>query len=67
MHKSYIDRINAASTVREIIFTVSLASMSRADCDLTTEDWRKVLAVAESRLILDCNVDLTPYSEGDRP
>ena len=63
MHRAYISRINAALTVREIIFTVGLAGVAHTDGELTVPDWGKILAAAESRLVLDCNVDLTPYTD----
>lgn len=66
MEKDLIKLAKAATTVHELIVLARIAYADRLRGMLDDFELRAAMEAVESRLVLDCNVDLTPYSEGNR-
>lgn len=65
--QAYFNQVTNSPQVSVILTLLKMVCISRMDGFVSEEEEMKIIKAAESRLILDCNVDLTPYSEGDRP
>ena len=61
-----MDRVINAKTVRELLDVYLELYEEGAFQEIPMEEYERAVELIESRLVLDCNVDLTPYSEGDR-
>jgi len=61
-----IHAISVAQTVETILEHVACLSAHYYDFDIDQDEYAQIIAYAASRLVFDCPVDLTPYSEGDQ-
>ena len=56
-----IHAISVAQTVETILEHVACMSVH-----IDQDEYVQIITYAASRLVFDCSVDLTPYSEGDQ-
>lgn len=61
-----MERVINAKTVRELLDVYLELYEEGAFQEIPMEEYERAVELIEARLILDCNVDLTPYSEGSR-
>lgn len=61
--QAYFNQITNSSKVSEILTLLKMVCISRMDGFVSEEEEMRIVKAAESRLVLDCNVDLTPYTD----
>ena len=65
MERRLLNQIADAKTVEEILSVMIFMGKNISNLNVLAA-LPSVQRAAAERLIFDCNVDLTPYSEGDR-
>jgi len=60
-----IHAISVAQTVETILEEISTIDGCFTD-EISNAERHQIITYAASRLVFDCSVDLTPYSEGDQ-